>query len=167
VAAARIEDAGVEPDPAWLDELFEFLRIPSVSADAAHAADVLRAGEWVRDFVRRAGGQAELVRTGAQPLAVGEIPASSGGDDAATVLVYGHFDVQPPAPLDAWESPPFEPTVRDGWIYARGAADDKGNLYLLLKAVATLAEEGRLPVHVRVACDGEEETGGHSIVDFL
>jgi acetylornithine deacetylase/succinyl-diaminopimelate desuccinylase-like protein len=167
VAGTRIEEAAVEPDSAWLAELFDFLRIPSVSADAAHAGDVGRAGEWVCDFVRRAGGEAELVPTGAQPLAVGEIAASNGPADAPTVLVYGHFDVQPPAPLDAWESPPFEPTIRDGWLYARGAADDKGNLYLLLKAVATLAEEGRLPVHVRVACDGEEETGGHSIVDFL
>jgi acetylornithine deacetylase/succinyl-diaminopimelate desuccinylase-like protein len=156
-----------EPPRAWLDELFEFLRIPSVSADAAHSADVRRAAEWVRDFVTAAGGDADLVPTGAQPLVVGEIVASDGRADAPTVLVYGHFDVQPPAPLAAWESPPFEPTVRDGWIYARGAADDKGNLYLLLKAAGSLAAEGRLPVNVRVVCDGEEETGGHSVVDFL
>jgi acetylornithine deacetylase/succinyl-diaminopimelate desuccinylase-like protein len=156
-----------EPPEEWLEELFEFLRIPSVSADASHAADVRRAAEWVRDFVRAASGDAELRPTGAQPLVVGEIPASNGRADAPTVLVYGHFDVQPPAPLAAWESPPFEPTVRDGWIYARGAADDKGNVYLLLKGAATLAAEGRLPVTVRVVCDGEEETGGHSVVDFL
>ena len=156
-----------EPPREWLDELSAWLRIPSVSADPAHADDVRRAGEWVCDFVRRAGGEAELVPTAGHPLALGEIPASGGRADAPTVLVYGHFDVQPPAPLEAWESPPFEPTVRDGWLYARGAADDKGNLYLLLKAAATLAADGRLPVHVRVACDGEEETGGHSIVDFL
>ena len=155
-----------EPDPAWLEELFEFLRIPSVSADPRHAGDVVDAGAWVCDFVRRAGGGADLVPTDGQPLAVGEIPASNGGS-APEVLIYGHFDVQPPGPLAAWVSPPFEPTLRDGWIYARGAADDKGNLYLLLKAAETLAQEGRLPVHVRVACDGEEETGGHSIVDFL
>jgi acetylornithine deacetylase/succinyl-diaminopimelate desuccinylase-like protein len=154
------------PPQEWLDELFEFLRIPSVSADPAHAGDVLRAGEWVRDFVRGAGGEAELLATDVQPLAVGEIPASTGAD-APTVLIYGHFDVQPPAPLEAWESPPFEPTIRDGWLYARGIADDKGNLYLLLKAAALLAAEGALPVNVRVACDGEEEVGGHSIVDFL
>ncbi len=155
------------PPREWLEELFEWLRIPSVSADPAHAEDVRRAGEWVCDFVRRAGGEAELVATGGQPLAIGELRASNGNADAPTVLLYGHFDVQPPAPLEAWGSPPFEPTVRDGWVYARGAADDKGNLYLLLKAAATLAEEGRLPVDVRVACDGEEETGGDSIVEFL
>jgi acetylornithine deacetylase/succinyl-diaminopimelate desuccinylase-like protein len=155
-----------QPDEAWLEELFEWLRIPSVSADPAHADDVARAGEWVCEFLRSAGGEAELVPTEGHPLAVGEIRASKSGD-APTVLVYGHFDVQPPAPLEAWESPPFEPEVRDGWIYARGAADDKGNLFLLLKGVDVLVRAGELPVNVRVACDGEEEVGGHSIVDFL
>ena len=83
------------------------------------------------------------------------------------MLVYGHFDVQPPAPLDEWESPPFEPTIRGEWLYARGVADDKGQLYLLLKAAALLAAEGALPVNVRIACDGEEEVGGHTIVDWI
>ena len=154
-------------DPAWLAELSEFLRIPSVSADSAHGADVRRAGEWVRDFVRAGGGECELVDRGDRPLAVGEIRASQAADTAATVLVYGHFDVQPPAPLDQWESPPFEPTIRDEWLYARGVADDKGQLYLLLKAAALLAADGSLPVNVRIACDGEEEVGGHSIVDWI
>ena len=154
-------------DPAWLAELSEWLRIPSVSADPAHAGDVRRAGEWVCEFVRGAGGEAELVETETHPLAVGEIRASAGAADAPTVLLYGHFDVQPPAPLDLWESDPFEPEVRDGYLYCRGAVDDKGNAYLLLKAVQLLAEEGALPVNVRVAFDGEEEIGGHSIVDFL
>jgi acetylornithine deacetylase/succinyl-diaminopimelate desuccinylase-like protein len=151
----------------WLDELSELLRIPSVSADPAHAADVRAAAEWVRDFVRRSGGEAELVETDAQPLVVGELRASSGGADAPTILAYGHFDVQPPAPLDLWESDPFEPTIRDEWLYARGVADDKGQLWMLLKAAALLSSEGVLPVNVRVACDGEEETGGNSIVQFL
>jgi acetylornithine deacetylase/succinyl-diaminopimelate desuccinylase-like protein len=154
-------------DPAWLEELSDWLRIPSVSADAAHADDVRRAGEWVCEFVRAAGGEAELVDTERHPLAVGEIRASSGADGAPTVLLYGHFDVQPPAPLDLWESDPFEPEVRDGYLYARGAVDDKGNSYLALKAARTLAEEGALPVNVRVAFDGEEEIGGDSIVHFL
>ena len=154
-------------DPAWLAELFEWLRIPSVSADSAHAGDVRRSGEWVCEFVRGAGGEAGLVETDTHPLAVGEIRASTGAADAPTVLLYGHFDVQPPAPLELWESDPFEPEIRDGWLYCRGAVDDKGNSYLLLKAARLLAEEGALPVNVRVAFDGEEEIGGHSIVDFL
>jgi acetylornithine deacetylase/succinyl-diaminopimelate desuccinylase-like protein len=154
-------------DPAWLEELSEWLRIPSVSADAAHAGDVRDAGEWICEFVRGAGGGAELVDTDTHPLAVGEIRASSGDADAPTVLLYGHFDVQPPAPLDLWESEPFEPELRDGYLYCRGAVDDKGNSYLVLKAARLLAEEGALPVNVRIAFDGEEEIGGHSIVDFL
>jgi acetylornithine deacetylase/succinyl-diaminopimelate desuccinylase-like protein len=154
-------------DPAWLEELFEWLRIPSVSADPAHRDDVRRSGEWVCDFVRAAGGTADLVETQTMPLALGEIPASRDGAEAPTVLLYGHFDVQPPAPLELWESPPFEPEVRDGYVYARGAVDDKGNAYLLLKAAQQLARDGSLPVNVRVVFDGEEEIGGHSIVDFL
>jgi acetylornithine deacetylase/succinyl-diaminopimelate desuccinylase-like protein len=154
-------------DPAWFDELFEWLRIPSVSADPAHAGDVRRAGEWVCEFVRGAGGEAELVETETHPLALGELRASTRVAEAPTVLLYGHFDVQPPAPLDLWESDPFEPELRDGFLYCRGAVDDKGNAYLLLKAARLLAEEGALPVNVRVAFDGEEEIGGHSIVDFL
>jgi acetylornithine deacetylase/succinyl-diaminopimelate desuccinylase-like protein len=155
-------------DPAWLAELDEFLRIPSVSADSTHADDVGRACEWVCDFVRRSGGTAEVVPGSSTiPLAVGEIPASREPDKAATVMIYGHFDVQPPAPLDEWVDPPFEPTVRDGRLYARGAADDKGQLYAQLRAAAELAAAGTLPVNVRVVSDGEEEIGGHSIVDFL
>jgi acetylornithine deacetylase/succinyl-diaminopimelate desuccinylase-like protein len=154
-------------DPAWLAELSEWLRIPSVSADPAHADDVRSAGEWVCEFVRGAGGVAELVDTETHPLAVGEIRASSGADEAPTVLLYGHFDVQPPAPFELWESDPFEPELRDGYLYCRGAVDDKGNSYLMLKAARLLAEGGALPVNVRVAFDGEEEIGGHSIVDFL
>jgi acetylornithine deacetylase/succinyl-diaminopimelate desuccinylase-like protein len=117
--------------------------------------------------VRAAGGDCELVDWHGQPLAVGELRASDGADGAPTVLCYGHFDVQPPAPLDLWESPPFEPTVRDEWLYARGVADDKGQLFLLLKAAELLVRDGGLPVNLRFACDGEEESGGHSIVEFL
>ena len=150
----------------WFDELAEFLRIPSISADPAHAGHVAEAGEWVCNFVRHAGGNAELVDWQGQPLAIGEIRASSG-NGAPTVLCYGHFDVQPPDPLELWHSDPFEPEVRDGHLYARGAADDKGQLYMLLTAARELAEARELGVNVRFTCDGEEETGGHSIVDFL
>src|SRR5262245_7597627 len=154
-------------EPAWLDELREFIAIPSVSADPAHQDDLRRAAEWVRDFVKRAGGEAELVPKGTRDLVIGDIPASSNGAGAPTVLIYGHFDVQPPAPLELWESPPFELEERDGWFYARGIADDKGQLYTLLKAAELLRADNALPVNIRVACDGEEEIGGHSIVEFL
>jgi acetylornithine deacetylase/succinyl-diaminopimelate desuccinylase-like protein len=156
-----------QPDAAWLEELYDWLRIPSISADPAHAEDVQEAGRWLRDFVQAAGGEAEIRQTETSPLVVGELHASNGASGAPTVLLYGHFDVQPPAPLELWESEPFEPEIRDGYIYARGAVDDKGNAFLLLKAAQLLASEGALPVNVRVAFDGEEETGGHSIVDFL
>jgi acetylornithine deacetylase/succinyl-diaminopimelate desuccinylase-like protein len=154
-------------DQAWLDELSEFIRIPSVSADSERAEDVRRAGEWVCEFVRRAGGEAELGDWEGQPLAVGEISASAGNGASPTVICYGHFDVQPPAPLDLWDSDPFEATVRDERIYARGVADDKGQLYMQLKAAEELKARDALPVNLRFCCDGEEETGGHSIVDFL
>src|SRR4051794_27566294 len=150
-----------------LDELADWLRIPSVSADPTHREDVVRAGEWLCEFVRSAGGSAELVDWEGQPLAIGEIRASTGADSAPTVLCYGHFDVQPPDPLELWESPPFEPEVRNGYLYGRGAVDDKGQLYMLLAAARELARAGELPVNVRFCCDGEEETGGHSIVEFL
>jgi acetylornithine deacetylase/succinyl-diaminopimelate desuccinylase-like protein len=151
----------------WFDELAEFLRIPSISADPAHAADVVRAAEWVRDHVRGSGGECELVPWGERPLVIGELRASAGADDAPTVLCYGHFDVQPPDPLELWDSPPFEPELRGEYLYGRGTVDDKGNLYLLLAAARELALQGELPVNVRFCCDGEEEVGGHSIVEFL
>ena len=151
----------------WFDELREFLRIPSVSADPALTARVREAGEWVCEFVRGAGGTAELLDWHGQPLAIGEIRASRDAESAPTVLCYGHFDVQPPDPLELWESPPFEPEIRGECLYGRGVADDKGQLYMLLSAARGLAQAGELPVNVRFACDGEEETGGHSILDYL
>jgi acetylornithine deacetylase/succinyl-diaminopimelate desuccinylase-like protein len=150
----------------WFDELAEFLRIPSVSADPAHQGDVVSAADWVADFVRGAGGEAEVVDWEGHPLTIGEIRASRGAD-APTVMLYGHFDVQPADPIELWESDPFEPEIRDGWLYGRGTSDDKGQLYSLLSGARELARAGELPVNVRVCCDGEEEIGGHSIVDFL
>jgi acetylornithine deacetylase/succinyl-diaminopimelate desuccinylase-like protein len=152
---------------AWFDELAEFLRIPSISADPAHAGDVERAGEWVCRLVRDAGGECALVDWHGQPLAIGELRASTSPESAPTVLCYGHFDVQPPDPLELWESDPFEPEIRGDYLYGRGTVDDKGQLYMLLSAARELAQAGELPVNVRFCCDGEEETGGHSIVDFL
>jgi acetylornithine deacetylase/succinyl-diaminopimelate desuccinylase-like protein len=154
-------------DEALLDRLAEWIAIPSVSADAAHEADVRRAGEWLCERIRAAGGEAELADWEGHPLALGELRASSGAETAPTVLCYGHFDVQPPDPLELWETPPFEASVRNGQVFGRGVADDKGQLFLLLEAASRLARAGELPVNVRFACDGEEETGGHSIVDYL
>src|SRR2546428_5036212 len=151
----------------WFDELAEFLRIPSISADPAHKADVQRAGEWVCARVREAGGECEIVDWQGQPLAIGEIRASHDPENAPTVLCYGHFDVQPPDPLELWESDPFEAEIRGDYLYARGTVDDKGQLYMLLAAARELVQAGELPVNVRFTCDGEEETGGHSIVDYL
>jgi acetylornithine deacetylase/succinyl-diaminopimelate desuccinylase-like protein len=151
----------------WFEELGELLRIPSVSADPAHQGDLEHAAEWVADKIRRGGGTAELVPYGTRPLVVGEFRASNGAAEAPTVLCYGHFDVQPPAPLELWESDPFEATIRGEWLYARGVADDKGQLWMLLHAAGMLAADGALPINIRVVSDGEEEVGGQSIVQFL
>jgi acetylornithine deacetylase/succinyl-diaminopimelate desuccinylase-like protein len=154
-------------DEAWRAELAELIAIPSVSADPAHREDVKRAGEWVCEFIRRIGGTAELTPFGDGELALGEISASNGAGRAPTVLVYNHFDVQPPAPLELWESDPFELDVRGEWAYARGIADDKGQLWIVLRAAQRLVEEGALPVNLRIAFDGEEEIGGHTIADYI
>ena len=149
----------------WFDELSELIAIPSVSADSARAGDVKRAAEWLAGFIRGAGGSAEVRETSTHPLILGDLPASNGS--APTVLVYGHVDVQPPDPLELWESEPFALEERNGWLYGRGVVDDKGQLYMLARAAADLAAAGELQVNVRFACDAEEETGGHQIVDFL
>jgi acetylornithine deacetylase/succinyl-diaminopimelate desuccinylase-like protein len=149
-------------------ELAELIAIPSVSADSAHAADIEAAAAWVVEKIRRAGGAADAIPwEGGRPLVIGEIRASENADSAPTVLCYAHFDVQPPDPLDLWESPPFELAYRDGRLYARGVADDKGNLFVTVEAAGQLAAEGDLPVNVRFAFDGEEEIGGDSIVRWL
>jgi acetylornithine deacetylase/succinyl-diaminopimelate desuccinylase-like protein len=154
-------------DKGLQSELGELIAIPSISADPAHAADVRAAGEWVCRYLRDSGGEADLADWHGQPLAMGELRASTAGSDAPTIICYGHFDVQPPAPLELWESEPFDLTERGEYLYARGVVDDKGQLYMLLRAARELAAANELPVHLRFCCDGEEETGGHSIVDFL
>jgi acetylornithine deacetylase/succinyl-diaminopimelate desuccinylase-like protein len=144
------------PSAALLAELAEFVAIPSVSADAAHAGDIEAAAGWIAERIRESGGSAELVPWGTRPLVIGEISATADPGSAPTILTYAHFDVQPPDPLELWESPPFELTRRDGKLYARGVADDKGNMFALVEAARQLAEEGALPVNVRFAFDGEE-----------
>ncbi len=149
-------------------QLAELIAIPSVSADAAHAGDVVVAADWVAARIRAAGGDAVAAPwNGGRPLVIGEIRASERPESSPTVLCYAHFDVQPPDPLELWESPPFELTARDGRLYARGVADDKGNLFVLVEAARQLVEAGELPVNVRFAFDGEEEVGGDSIVEWV
>jgi acetylornithine deacetylase/succinyl-diaminopimelate desuccinylase-like protein len=150
------------PD-ALLDDLRDWLRIPSISTGEGDPAELERAAQWVVDRMRAAGGQAGLVRyEGLNPLVVGELRASSG-EDAPTVIAYGHYDVQGPGDLSLWTSSPFEPEVRDGRLYARGAADDKGNVLPLIHAACELARAGELPVNVRVVVEGEEEAGGAAV----
>jgi len=150
---------------ALVAELAELIAIPSVSADTVHAGDVRRAATWVSDRITAAGGSVEIEEHNGRPLVLGEVAASTG-DDSPTVLVYAHLDVQPPDPLELWESDPWELVERDGKLFARGVADDKGHLYMLLKATEFLAAAGELPVTVRFAIDAEEEVGGHSVVDW-
>jgi acetylornithine deacetylase/succinyl-diaminopimelate desuccinylase-like protein len=154
-------------DEAWRAELAELIAIPSVSADPAHREDVKRAGEWVCEFISRIGGTAELTPFGERDLVLGEIPASSDPANAPTLLVYNHFDVQPPEPLELWESDPFGLEIRGEWAYGRGVADDKGQLWLVLKGAQRLVEANALPVNLRIAFDGEEEVGGHTIADWV
>ena len=148
-----------------MERLYAFLRVPSISARPEHAADMRRAAELCATEVRLAAGTAEVRPGSVHPLVVGDVPASIETD--ARVLVYGHYDVQPPEPLDDWESLPFEPTVRGDHLYARGASDDKGHLFMLFRAVQALVAASQLPVHVTFVIDGEEESGGDSAVSWI
>ena len=144
-----------------LRELSEFLRIPSVSTLPAHDADVRRAAEWVANELRRLGcGAVKFLGSVHHPVVWGVGPEVPG---APTLLVYGHYDVQPPDPLAEWVTPPFDPTVRDGRIYARGAVDDKGQVFCLLKAIEA---SGAPPVNFRFLIEGEEEVGSANL-DYL
>ncbi len=147
-------------------ELFEFLRIPSVSARREHNDDTRRAAEWVADQLRTIGLEAAIHSTAGHPVVLGSWRKAPAG--APTILIYGHYDVQPPEPLDLWDSPPFEPTIRDGKIFARGSVDDKGQLFLHVKALeAHLATHGALPVNVIVIAEGEEEIGSEHLPAFI
>lgn len=148
------------------EELFDFLRIPSVSARSEHREDVRRAADWVANHLRNAGLEAEVVATPGHPVVLGQWHGA--GPQAPTLLIYGHYDVQPPEPLELWSSPPFQAQIRDGRLYARGATDDKGQLYLHLKALELLMKaRGRLPVNVVVVAEGEEEIGSPNLLPFL
>ncbi|HEX5580542.1 MAG TPA: dipeptidase [Gemmatimonadaceae bacterium] len=155
-----------EHDGRIRDELFAFLRIPSVSARSEHRTDMVRAADWLAATMAGAGMQATIMPTAGHPIVLGEWRGA--GEGAPTVLVYGHYDVQPAEPLDLWDSPPFEPTVRDGRLYARGSVDDKGQLFLHVTAIeALMAVRGRLPVNVVVLAEGEEEVGSEHLEPFV
>jgi acetylornithine deacetylase/succinyl-diaminopimelate desuccinylase-like protein len=152
--------------PSLRGELEDWLRIPSVSTGGGDAAALEQACAWACERIEAAGGRAERVTiNGGHPMAVGELRCSRA--DAPTVLSYGHYDVQAPGPEEAWHSPPFEPTEREGRLYARGAADDKGNFLPLLHVACELARSGDLPVNVRFLIEGEEEVGSRSVLERL
>jgi acetylornithine deacetylase/succinyl-diaminopimelate desuccinylase-like protein len=150
----------------YLDELKALLAIPSISALPEHAADVRRCAEWCADEMRRIGLQnVRLIDTPGNPVVYADWLGAAG---APTILFYGHYDVQPVDPVDLWQSPPFDATVRDGEIYARGAADDKGQVFMHFKAVeAHLKQNGRLPVNMKIILEGEEEVGSAHLDDFV
>ena len=150
----------------FLEDTQDFLSIPSISTDPDHVDDIHRAAEWVASRLRSLGARdVAIMPTEGHPVVYGVIPAER--EDAPTVLMYGHYDVQPPAPLDLWESPPFEATVRDDNLYARGAADMKGQIMALLSAVKSLIETGGMPVHMKFLIEGEEEIGSPHLPPFL
>ena len=150
----------------YLDELKALLAIPSISALPEHAADVTRCAEWCADEMRRIGLEhVRLIETPGNPVVYGDW---LGAPDAPTILFYGHYDVQPVDPLNLWTSPPFEATIRDGEIYARGSADDKGQVFMHFKAVeAHMKQNGRLPVNIKFILEGEEEVGSEHLDDFV
>ena len=150
----------------YLDELKDYLAIPSISALPQHADDVRRCADWTADEMRRIGLQnVRIEQTPGHPIVYGEW---LGAEGAPTILFYGHYDVQPVDPVELWESPPFEATIRDGEIYARGAADDKGQVFMHFKAIeAHLKQNGKLPVNMKVLLEGEEEVGSKNLDDYV
>jgi acetylornithine deacetylase/succinyl-diaminopimelate desuccinylase-like protein len=147
-------------------ELFDLLRIPSNSTDPAFAEHCKQAAEWTANNLRQIGCTAEVIPTKRHPLVYAEWMGA--GDNAKTVLIYGHYDVQPAVLSDGWDTEPFEPTVKDGLVYARGATDDKGQFFTHLKAVESILKtEGKLPVNVKFIIEGEEESGGENLAHFV
>jgi acetylornithine deacetylase/succinyl-diaminopimelate desuccinylase-like protein len=150
----------------YLEGLKTFLRIPSISTLSEHKPDIRKAAEFVRDELKKAGlDQAQLIEGEGNPLVYAEWLGAPG---KPTLLFYGHYDVQPADPLDEWKSPPFEPAIRNDNIYARGSADDKGQTYILIKAVeGLLKQHGKLPINVKFLVEGEEEVGGEHIESYV
>lgn len=149
----------------FIEELLELLRIPSISTDSQYAADIQKAAEFVVDKLKKAGlDKVELCPTAGYPIVYGE---KIMGADLPTVLVYGHYDVQPPDPMELWNSPPFEPVIKDEKIYARGASDDKGQMYMHIKAMEALLAQDQLPCNVKFMIEGEEEIGSDNLEVFV
>ena len=162
---ATIDEYLAAEAPRFEEELCEFLRIPSVSADPERKADMERAAAWVADQFHRLGFRGEVISTDGHPLVYAESPQVAG---APTALVYGHYDVQPPDPLEKWTSPPFEPVRRDGNVYARGATDDKGQMLTHVKsAEAWVRVRGGLPINLKYVIEGEEEVGSRALEEFI
>lgn len=149
----------------YVDELLSFLRIPSVSTISGYATDVQKAADWVLNRLKQLGFQSKLFKTEGHPIVYAH---RCGLPDRPTLLIYGHYDVQPPDPLEEWLAPPFTPTIRDGYVYARGATDDKGQFFTYLKAIeAILAVAGELPINIKVLIEGEEEIGSPNLGPFM
>lgn len=149
----------------FIDELFELLSIPSVSADPAYKAEVLKTADTVKNFLEKAGAEnCEICPTDGYPIVYAD---KITDPSKPTVLVYGHYDVQPPDPLDLWHSPPFKPVLKDDKMYARGAADDKGQVFMHLKAFELMVKNNHLPCNIKFMIEGEEEVGSSNLEAFL
>jgi len=152
-------------EAASLDQFKELLRIPSISAQSRHKDDIRRCAQWVSDYLKKLGIESELCEPGGHPLVYGNYHVS---DDVPTVLVYGHYDVQPVDPLNLWKSQPFEPIEENGYIIARGATDDKGQMFAHLKGVESyLKTVGKIPVNVKFMIEGEEETAAENLTKYI
>ena len=151
----------------FLDELIEVLSIPSVSNGEANKSDVVRCAEWLKAHMEKIGLQnTEIYKTKGHPIVYGDY--MNAGKDKPVILIYGHYDVQPPEPLDRWVNPPFSPIVKDGKIYGRGTADDKGQIFIHLKAIESfLKTDGTLPINVKIIFEGEEEIGSENLGEFI
>ena len=161
---SSVSDAGRSLE---IGTLLEWLRIESVSSDPARARAVAEAAGWADRFLQACGAETSLRPGAHHPFVVGRLRATTSRPGVPTILCYGHFDVQPEGRLDLWNSPPFAPCIRDGWLYGRGTADDKGQLWILLEAARQLVAARCLPVDLLFVCDGEEEIGGKAAPDFI
>jgi acetylornithine deacetylase/succinyl-diaminopimelate desuccinylase-like protein len=148
----------------FIEELKQWMRFPSVSAQRQHDQDTRACAEWLKDHLQRLGFESRLIDIGGQPI----VRASARGQSSKRVMIYGHYDVQPEDPLGEWQTPPFEPTIRDGILYGRGSTDDKGQVFTHVKAVETLLKtEGKLPCDVTFLLEGEEESGGDALARYV